>query len=85
MAIKSDQVTVTTERVAIHTADDDGAAIRIRVSGDCYIGNGEMTVESGFLLEKDEIFDMFVGPGEVLYAVVETDSVTLYYVMSLNQ
>ncbi len=85
MAIKSGQVTVTTNRVAIHTADEDGAAIRIKVSGDCYIGNGEMTIVSGFPLEKDQIFDLFLGPGEVLYAVAETDSITLYYVMSLNQ
>ena len=85
MAIKSDQITVTTERVAIHEADEDGATLRVRVSGDCYIGNGDMTAETGFLLEKDEIFEMFVGPGEILYAVVGDGEITLYYVMSLNQ
>ena len=85
MAIKSDQVTVGTERVAIHHADKDGAELRIRVSDDCYIGNGDVTVESGFLLEKDEIFKMFVGPGEVMYAIVGDGEVILYYVMSLNE
>ena len=85
MAIKSDQITVTTERVAIHEADEDGATIQIRVSDSCYIGNGEMTIESGFILEKDCIFKMFVGPEEVLYAIVDDGEVTLYYVMSLNQ
>ena len=85
MAIKSDQVKVGTEKVAIHHADEDGAMIRIRVSDDCYIGNGEMTVNTGFLLEKDEIFQMFVGPGEVLFAIVDDGSVTLYYIMSMNE
>ena len=85
MAIKSGQIMVGSERVAIHEADEDGALIRIRVSDDCYIGNGEMTIESGFLLDKDRIFEMFVGPGEVLYAVVDDGTATLYYVMSLNQ
>ena len=85
MAIKSDQVLVGTERVPIHESDTDGAQIRIRVSDNCYIGNGEMTVESGFLLEKDEIFEMFVGPGEILYAITNDGEITLYYVMSLNQ
>ena len=85
MAIKSDQITVGDERVAIHHADDDGAMIRIRVSDDCYIGNGDMTTESGFLLEKDEIFEMLIGPGEILYAITDDGEVTLYYVMSLNQ
>jgi len=85
MAIKSDQVQVGSERVAIHHADDDGAEIRIRVSDECYIGNGDVTVDSGFLIEKDEIFEMFIGPAEVLFAVVSDQPVTLYYVMSLNE
>ena len=85
MAIKSDQVTVGTERVAIHHSDNDGAEIRIRVSGNCYIGNGDVTPETGFLLEKDEIFHMFVGPEEVLHAITDDGEVTLYYVMSLNE
>ncbi len=85
MAIKSDQVSVTSTKIAIHYGDEDGAMIRIRVSDECYIGNGDVTVNSGFLLEKDEIFEMFIGPGEVIYAVTNDGTIKLYYIMSLNE
>ena len=85
MAIKSDQVAVGAEKVAIHHADEDGAQIVIKADKDVYIGNGDMTAESGFLLKKNDHFKMTIGPGEVLFAMAESEPATLYYVMSLNQ
>ncbi len=85
MAIKSDQVAVGTEKVAIHHTDEDGAQIIIKADKDVFIGNGDMTVDSGFLLKKNVHFRMSIGPGEVLYAMVASDPATLYYVMTLNQ
>ncbi len=85
MAIKSDQVAVGTEKVAIHHADEDGAQIVIKANKDVFIGNGDMTAASGFLLRKNDHFNMYVGPGEVLFAMAVGEPATLYYVMTLNQ
>ena len=81
------QVEVGTEATVIVTADVDGQNVTIKNIDDAevYLGNSDVTTENGFSLEKDEIIDLFLGPGEEIYGVVDDNTGTACYLATLNE
>ncbi len=84
MAIGNNQVTVTTNATLLHAADIDGANLYVKSEDAIYLGNGDVTILNGYLLDADKNFDVFVGPGEQLYGIVEEGTTTVYVLMTLN-
>ena len=85
MAISNKQVSVTTEATLVFGADPDGARIHLRSDGDVYLGSATVTINNGMKLKKDEFLNLFVGPGELLYGIVEADTETVYVLATMNQ
>ncbi len=85
MAISNKQVTVGTEATLVFGVDPDGARVHLRSDGEVYLGASDVTVASGLKLKKDEFLNLFVGPGEILYGIVDADTETVYVLATLNQ
>ena len=85
MAISNNQVTVTTEATLVFGADPDGARIHLRSDGEVYLGSATVTINNGMKLKKDEFLNLFVGPNELLYGIVEADTETVYVLATMNQ
>ena len=85
MAISNNQVTVTTEATLVFGADPDGARIHLRSDGEVYLGSATVTINNGMKLKKDEFLNLFVGPDELLYGIVEADTETVYVLATMNQ
>lgn len=85
--LASKQVIVGTTPTLVTGSDPDGCSVIIKASGQCavYIGNGNVSTESGFELEKDEVLQLTLGPNEELYAIVEEDEGKLYFLATMNQ
>jgi hypothetical protein len=84
MPIGHAQVTVTTSATLLHAADEDGAFLHIKSEDAIFLGNGDVTINNGYLLDADFNFPLFVGPEEQLYGIKETESTTVYVLMTLN-
>ena len=85
MAISNNQVTVTTDPTLVFGADPDGARIHLRSDGEVYLGSATVTINNGMKLKKDEFLNLFVGPDELLYGIVEADTETVYVLATMNQ
>ena len=85
MAISNNQVTVTTEATLVFGADPDGARVHLRSNGEVYLGSATVTISNGIKLKKDEFLNLFVGPDELLYGIVEADTETVYVLATMNQ
>lgn len=84
MAIGNNQVTVTTSATLLHAADEDGANLYVKSEDAIYLGNGDVNINNGYLLDADANFGVFVGPGEQLYGIVEEGTTKVYVLMTLN-
>ena len=87
MAISSGQVVVGVTATFICGKDDDGANIILKASGqgDVYLGKSNVTTETGFELDNGASIDLFIGPDEDLYGIVEEGTVKVYYLATLNK
>lgn len=83
MAITNKQVTITTSPTPLNDADPDGANMTIKIEDAVYLGNENVSINNGFLLDSDEIFDIFIGPNEIFYAMIEDGTTTAYVLMTL--
>lgn len=83
MPVYNNQVTVTDSPTALNAEDYDGANIYVRTEDAVYLGNSTVTISNGYLIDADENFQYFLGPGEVLYAVIEEGTTTAYVLMTL--
>jgi hypothetical protein len=87
MAIGNGQVTVTAEAIVIIADDKDGQEVLIKNIDEngVYLGDSSVTVNNGFLLEKDETIKLFLGPSEEIYGVVVEDTTVVTYLATMNQ
>lgn len=85
--IASNQVTVGTESTVIIANDVDGQNVTIKNTSDTevYLGDGNVTISNGFKLEQNEIVDMFLGPGEEIYGIVDDGTGEICYIATMNQ
>ena len=87
MAIGQGHVTIQATATVIIANDVDGQEVLIKNTDEngVYLGNESVTVDNGFLLEKDETIKLFLGPGEEIYGVVVEDTTTVVYLATMNQ
>jgi hypothetical protein len=88
MAIGSGQFTVTSTPAALFDADHDGCMVVVSNSGNktAYLGNGDVSVSTGFILGKSEQITLDLGPNEVISAVCSPgDTTTISFIASKNQ
>ena len=87
MAIGQGQVTIQATATVIIANDVDGQEVLIKNTSEngVYLGDSGVTVNDGFLLEKDETIKLFLGPGEEIYGVVVEDTSLVTYLATLNQ
>ena len=86
-ALTSRQIIITPEATLVIGGDADGCYVHIKASGEnaVYIGDSDVSTESGYELEKDDALTIFLGPHERLYAIVEEGTGKLYFLASMNQ
>ncbi len=87
MAIAQGQVTIQATATAIISNDVDGQEVLIKNIDEngVYLGDSSVTVNNGFLLEKDETIKLFLGPSEEIYGIVVEDTTTVVYLATMNQ
>lgn len=70
--------TVTTTRQLIVPVDGSAQEVHFHsASGKCYIGGSDVTTDNGFIVDSGEKIVMLIHPGDALYAVTNTGSVTI--------
>ena len=80
------QVTVTTAATLVIDGNDDGCYVNVRTGAKVvYIGDSSVSISNGYLLDEDESISLILGPNEGLYAIVEADTGTLYFLATMNQ
>ena len=80
------QVTVTTEATLVIDGNDDGCHVSVRADNKkVYIGDSSVSISNGYLLDEDESIQVVLGPNEEMYAVVEADTGTLFFLATMNQ
>ena len=78
MATSTSKVTVTTTAQTIVSLDNVTQYVHLHSKGATYIGNTDVTTETGFLLDNDDRSVITVPEGCALGAVASTGSHTLY-------
>jgi hypothetical protein len=78
MATTSSKVTVTTTAQTIVSLDNVTQYVHLHAKGATYIGNTDVTTETGFLLDNDDHLVVTVPQGCALSAVASTGTHTLY-------
>ena len=78
MATTSSKVTVTTTAQTIVNLDNVTQYVHLHSKGSTYIGNTDVTTETGFLLDNDDHLVITVPQGSSLSAVATSGSHTLY-------
>jgi hypothetical protein len=82
MALSTDHVTITTERVQIDGSSPNPSTIWISNAGNdktIFIGNSGVTASNGFGLLKLEQLQITLNPGESLYAITESGTATMHW------
>lgn len=78
MATSTSKVTVTTTAQTIVSLDNVTQYVYLHTKGATYLGNTDVTTETGFLLDNDDHITITVPEGCALGAVASTGSHTLY-------
>ncbi len=78
MATTTSKVTVTTTAQTIVNLDNVTQYVHLHTKGATYIGNTDVTTETGFLLDNDDHLVMTIAQGCSLSAVASTGSHALY-------
>ena len=86
-ALTSKQVIVTGEATLVIDGDTDGCYVNVKASssGPIWIGNSDLTIDTGYELAASESIHFMLGANEALYAIVEEGTGTLYFLASMNQ
>ena len=88
MSIGNDQVTIGVTATVIIANDVDGQSVVIRnmaSNNSMFIGKSGVTISNGYELVKDSSIELFLGPGEEIYGVVEEDTEEACYIATMNQ
>lgn len=84
MPYTTGQMSVTSTRAKIVTADADGCRVLLHTVGntDTYIGDSAVTVSNGLLLDKDAAaVEIRLRPGDEIWAVCATTEVITYMIL----
>jgi hypothetical protein len=82
MAITTNHVTITTDRVQIDGSSPNPSSIWIYNAGNdktIFIGTDNVTTANGFGLLKLEQLQITLNPGESLYAITESGTATMHW------
>jgi hypothetical protein len=82
MATTSSKITVTTTAQTIVSLDNVTQYVHLHSKGAIYIGNTNVTTETGFLMDNDDHIVITVAQGCSLSAVTNADSHTLYVLIT---
>ena len=84
MALHSQQVVVGNTATALYPVDTDGVELTVSANKDIYIGNSDLSNTTGFLLAKDTVLCLSLGPGEQLFGLTSNDNVTAFVLATKN-
>jgi hypothetical protein len=82
MAITTNHVTITTDRVQIDGSSPNPSSIWIYNAGNdktIFIGSDNVTTANGLGLLKLEQLKLTLNPGESLYAITESGTATMHW------
>ena len=80
------QVTVGTDPTLVINGNTDGCYVNVKAGASVvYIGDSSVSISNGYELEEGEAISLILGPNEELYAVVEQDPTTLFFLATMNQ
>jgi hypothetical protein len=82
MATSTSKVTVTTTAQTIVSLDNVTQYVHLHSKGATYVGNTNVTTETGFLVDNDDKLVITVPEGCALSAVTTTGSHTLYVLVT---
>ena len=85
MVLHSQQVIIGTRPVLLYPADTDGVHLVISANADIYIGNSDLTTETGYYLPDGNAVDLELAPNELLYGLVEEGRATVYVLATMKQ
>lgn len=81
MAIKNSAVSVGTTATALSSAADTGgvpgSAIAVVPAAQIFVGTSDVTTETGFPVAANATFTADLGPGEALYGVAASGTVSV--------
>ena len=69
----------------VYPPDIDGVRLHVRANKAIYLGNGNITSETGYLLPENADLDLFLGPSEKLYALSTDGRANVYVLATMNQ
>lgn len=81
----SKQVTVTTTSEAIVTVDDVTQRVYLHTKHKVYLGNEGVTTANGYLMDIDDKAEIELNQGEVLWAVTDAGSGSLYVLITAQK
>jgi hypothetical protein len=82
MAITTNHVTITTDRVQIDGSSPNPSTVLIYNAGNdktIFIGGNDVTASNGFGLLKLEQLKITLNPGESFYAITESGTATMHW------
>ena len=85
MTLHSQQVVIGTQPALLYPLDADGVHLTIRADVDIFIGNSDLTTETGYPLQAGEVLRLELAPDELLYGLVSAGRATVYVLATMNQ
>jgi hypothetical protein len=81
----SKQVTITTTSQSIVSVDDVTQHVSLHATHKAFIGNEGVTTSNGYQMDTDDKLEVTLSAGEVLYAVTDAGSGTLFVLITAQK
>ena len=87
MTLHSQQTEVNGETpTLLYPLDTDGVYLTIYSEESIYLGNGDLTAETGYLHIKETPLSLYLAPNEALYGLSsDEETYTVYVLATMNQ
>ena len=82
MAIVNSQVTVTTTSQSIVSVDNVSRDVLLHAKHNCFIGNGNVTINNGYLMDSGDQVRLTLMEGEDLWVVTDLGSGVMHVLVS---
>jgi hypothetical protein len=81
----SKQVTITTTSQSIVSVDDVTQHVSLHAKHKAFIGNEGVTTGNGYQMDTDDKLEVTLSAGEVLYALTDAGSGTLFVLITAQK
>jgi hypothetical protein len=86
MAISNGQYTVGDTPLALNITDEDGMLVVLNTDKNVYLGDEEVTTDTGFLLRStDGLLFLDLAPNEILYAICKDEKAIVTTLRTKNK